>query len=166
MCIRDSDAFKKHFAELRPKEQEAILIEQVLPDYETARQAKLDGKMDIGHYLAMISFYSQTQQWDKAREVWEEAKKLVKGRAGESWINLAVYVQSRRHEEARLIVNEKAKELLGKRDIEELYIGNFLSGYIQQFAQANERLELLVICLLYTSPSPRDRQKSRMPSSA
>ena len=26
--------------------------------------------------------------------------------------------------------------------------------------------ELLGICLLYTSPSPRDRQKSRMPSSA
>ena len=25
---------------------------------------------------------------------------------------------------------------------------------------------LLYICLLYTSPSPRDRQKSRMPSSA
>ena len=24
----------------------------------------------------------------------------------------------------------------------------------------------VVICLLYTSPSPRDRQKSRMPSSA
>ena len=23
-----------------------------------------------------------------------------------------------------------------------------------------------VVCLLYTSPSPRDRQKSRMPSSA
>ena len=28
------------------------------------------------------------------------------------------------------------------------------------------RPELLLICLLYTSPSPRDRQKSRMPSSA
>ena len=27
-------------------------------------------------------------------------------------------------------------------------------------------VELLMICLLYTSPSPRDRQKSRMPSSA
>ena len=26
--------------------------------------------------------------------------------------------------------------------------------------------QLAVICLLYTSPSPRDRQKSRMPSSA
>ena len=27
-------------------------------------------------------------------------------------------------------------------------------------------LELSEVCLLYTSPSPRDRQKSRMPSSA
>ena len=26
--------------------------------------------------------------------------------------------------------------------------------------------DLALICLLYTSPSPRDRQKSRMPSSA
>ena len=30
----------------------------------------------------------------------------------------------------------------------------------------NERKKLLKDCLLYTSPSPRDRQKSRMPSSA
>ena len=29
-----------------------------------------------------------------------------------------------------------------------------------------ETLELCATCLLYTSPSPRDRQKSRMPSSA
>ena len=29
-----------------------------------------------------------------------------------------------------------------------------------------ERLDLIKSCLLYTSPSPRDRQKSRMPSSA
>ena len=29
-----------------------------------------------------------------------------------------------------------------------------------------ERLKKYAACLLYTSPSPRDRQKSRMPSSA
>ena len=28
------------------------------------------------------------------------------------------------------------------------------------------QIDLLSVCLLYTSPSPRDRQKSRMPSSA
>ena len=31
---------------------------------------------------------------------------------------------------------------------------------------ARESIEVFRVCLLYTSPSPRDRQKSRMPSSA
>ena len=35
--------------------------------------------------------------------------------------------------------------------------------YLQLFFQEIEELNA---CLLYTSPSPRDRQKSRMPSSA
>ena len=34
------------------------------------------------------------------------------------------------------------------------------------FADEVEMVENYLICLLYTSPSPRDRQKSRMPSSA
>ena len=38
---------------------------------------------------------------------------------------------------------------------------NLIGG--QVFAGATRQME---ICLLYTSPSPRDRQKSRMPSSA
>ena len=33
-------------------------------------------------------------------------------------------------------------------------------------ANEQETFDLQTICLLYTSPSPRDRQKSRMPSSA
>ena len=32
--------------------------------------------------------------------------------------------------------------------------------------QAKQKLKAYYGCLLYTSPSPRDRQKSRMPSSA
>ena len=31
---------------------------------------------------------------------------------------------------------------------------------------AVEQSDVVITCLLYTSPSPRDRQKSRMPSSA
>ena len=34
------------------------------------------------------------------------------------------------------------------------------------FPELNTNLKVFMICLLYTSPSPRDRQKSRMPSSA
>ena len=32
--------------------------------------------------------------------------------------------------------------------------------------KANDPKTMYITCLLYTSPSPRDRQKSRMPSSA
>ena len=37
---------------------------------------------------------------------------------------------------------------------------------LQLSREASQMLQRLVGCLLYTSPSPRDRQKSRMPSSA
>ena len=33
-------------------------------------------------------------------------------------------------------------------------------------ASKKDRIDQYIICLLYTSPSPRDRQRSRMPSSA
>jgi succinate dehydrogenase/fumarate reductase flavoprotein subunit len=41
--------------------------------------------------------------------------------------------------------------------------------YAALWASQNPNLKVAVmskVCLLYTSPSPRDRQKSRMPSSA
>ena len=36
----------------------------------------------------------------------------------------------------------------------------------EQIAVAEQETDNEQVCLLYTSPSPRDRQKSRMPSSA
>ena len=56
------------------------------------------------------------------------------------------------------IFNNLDDEELGIADIRCLLIINLNPGIIFN--------ELLNICLLYTSPSPRDRQKSRMPSSA
>ena len=44
----------------------------------------------------------------------------------------------------------------------ELALADFNMGY---FTSCRDNLQS-IYCLLYTSPSPRDRQKSRMPSSA
>ena len=41
-----------------------------------------------------------------------------------------------------------------------------VSGYNQPKRTPNHPTKSHIVCLLYTSPSPRDRQKSRMPSSA
>ena len=46
----------------------------------------------------------------------------------------------------------------------ELVVGE--DGELSAVIQEEEEPEMLRACLLYTSPSPRDRQKSRMPSSA
>ena len=41
-----------------------------------------------------------------------------------------------------------------------------LASPVAQASLGSVSMDLLITCLLYTSPSPRDRQKSRMPSSA
>ena len=43
---------------------------------------------------------------------------------------------------------------------------NTLAAYRRDLADTSQLLRGGNTCLLYTSPSPRDRQKSRMPSSA
>ena len=45
-------------------------------------------------------------------------------------------------------------------------LGELLSKLYQAYADNDAELMEINPCLLYTSPSPRDRQKSRMPSSA
>ena len=69
-----------------------------------------------------------------------------------------------------LLFTAKSTDRLGR--VED---GNTVCDYDPEEAKRRASLSLAVapveydgvkICLLYTSPSPRDRQKSRMPSSA
>ena len=47
-----------------------------------------------------------------------------------------------------------------------VYLNAMSTQYGEQIAKVQRTAMNIKICLLYTSPSPRDRQKSRMPSSA
>ena len=66
-------------------------------------------------------------------------------------------------EQSKAIVVE-----LGNREGERAVCNNLGMSYraLKQYDRAIEQFEKSLTCLLYTSPSPRDRQKSRMPSSA
>ena len=56
--------------------------------------------------------------------------------------------------------------------VEDFFIGEVTRVISEEEATVNfldkaaVKMELLCTCLLYTSPSPRDRHASRMPSSA
>ena len=47
-----------------------------------------------------------------------------------------------------------------------VHIGDMFDNHSLSFHDSEPMLHNVIGCLLYTSPSPRDRQKSRMPSSA
>ena len=47
-----------------------------------------------------------------------------------------------------------------------LYDGPYRIKYLPDISRVNLIRDMIDACLLYTSPSPRDRQRSRMPSSA
>ena len=53
-----------------------------------------------------------------------------------------------------------------KLDVTEVALAEVTDEFIAYTRALGETADLDEICLLYTSPSPRDRQKSRMPSSA
>ena len=58
--------------------------------------------------------------------------------------------------------NEKYDPL----SIEKKWQKNWEQGNKFQPTDSDKNFSIVIPCLLYTSPSPRDRQKSRMPSSA
>ena len=57
-----------------------------------------------------------------------------------------------------LISKKVIYQISQHNDYDDILVGIMWSGV--------DRHEFYTTCLLYTSPSPRDRQKSRMPSSA
>ena len=57
------------------------------------------------------------------------------------------------------VQNDRMKDIFGESD-------SIVAAVKVTRGSIFDRNNLSIICLLYTSPSPRDRQKSRMPSSA
>ena len=62
------------------------------------------------------------------------------------------------------ITEEQYNTLLNEGFFDRL--GAKVSAGTKQIKAVGSNIKNIVTCLLYTSPSPRDRQKSRMPSSA
>ena len=99
----------------------------------------------------------------------------VKSKASGEVLDLAVEVGDLVDEgslmvsiDPRIVRNRlaQAEALVRQRELEYAARERLKTESYVSEAQLQEAIALLETCLLYTSPSPRDRQKSRMPSSA
>ena len=108
------------------------------------------------------------------QQKYAELKELLKSRAKQ---NLLYYANSQTDNHLSLKARIVYNTLLEGKEVLETTVmaANKLFDYIPHLpsAAANHTCQLLVpilepfeVCLLYTSPSPRDKRQSRMPSSA
>ena len=79
---------------------------------------------------------------------------------------LGIEAISRGAEKTVFIESNKKNYLSIKNSISELNLKNYSMVLFKDGLNWIKENDLSMFCLLYTSPSPRDRQKSRMPSSA
>ena len=63
-------------------------------------------------------------------------------------------------------INKEDVKMFSINDISDIWNSVYDEHFIEQYEGFYKELLKNIGCLLYTSPSPRDRQKSRMPSSA
>ena len=102
------------------------------------------------------------EEIDRLREVVENKEK----QSVDDWHVLARYLEADRDWDGAGEAIENALAINGK-SIPVLTTSARIAETSGSFADAAAvNRKLAEICLLYTSPSPRDRQKSRMPSSA
>ena len=105
-----------------------------------------------------IQVFAGLEEPLSGREVW------ISGSEGKALSNLDQYAPERKSAVDFLV--ETVSKNPGQ--IEVIAIGPLsnIASAIQQAESFATNVKRLWICLLYTSPSPRDRTRSRMPSSA
>ena len=106
------------------------------------------------HEEELMQRTQQRQTWEPVAP-WTQSSAIADPRGGrddardQTWITAGPYITEEPNPSA--LAEEPKKEIAPAETIAHI-----------EGAQPR----LLMVCLLYTSPSPRDRQKSRMPSSA
>ena len=105
-------------------------------------QMDMAHSMSYGDYLRIDTLLAQQNCLSDAHD---EMLFIIQHQTSELWMKLAVHEMN------------AARTALQAGDTPQMF---------KMLARVSRIFEQLNNCLLYTSPSPRDRQKSRMPSSA
>eukprot|EP00656_Telonema_subtile_P021131 TRINITY_DN22171_c0_g1_i1.p1 TRINITY_DN22171_c0_g1~~TRINITY_DN22171_c0_g1_i1.p1 ORF type:complete len:527 (+),score=94.12 TRINITY_DN22171_c0_g1_i1:108-1688(+) len=115
-----------------------------------------DSSFDLNRFAHTLQVHLNPRRKEAVRQAFESLDQARQG-----WVPvqlLSARYQARMHPE---VVSRKLSEAEARSLFENGFLGSLTSQYVHF-----EEWERLYSCLLYTSPSPRDRTRSRMPSSA
>ena len=145
-AIRDLEEFD--FEDVKPERERSLLVDA---DDKAFEQATFD-----------MEFKSEKQQFDKRKRAYEENKKKAFAWIFHTYCTKEMQVRLKEHPDFEGIIYNDPIELL-----KEIQIAMNQPMRAQYHPVTHmESLKRFLLCLLYTSPSPRDQRGSRMPSSA
>ena len=140
-------------------------------DDSMAGDKKYDPKADAKPPLRKYTWERQTNQFKIPKNT--SSPNIAKAKTQDDWtspVKRSTYADAtKKLSEERARMNARVNR--GNSSCFPCYLMSMADDRLEMYyVRLNSKVEriyyLISICLLYTSPSPRDRQKSRMPSSA
>ena len=156
LILREIDRNENRLSDLKQRELtlKDELSKMLLSAYK--KKSNLNKLMFVFSSTSFQQAYKRIQYFKQYANF--QSKTLSKIKINSNDIKNVIVVLDSQKTNKRLLIDEN-EEI--KRDLSIEYTG--LNNLI---AEVNKNQKRYSACLLYTSPSPRDRQKSRMPSSA
>ena len=140
-------------------------------EWDRANAGRVDNPIEnevIIEGFNMINFASsqlKTKQLDKVMKYMFRLAYSMTYRHSRYNVPYSLYLSGTPLNEAIISMRQILPQFIKKNNVEKSHIINLTDGE-GSYIMRNKKWGHYDYCLLYTSPSPRDRQKSRMPSSA
>ena len=145
-------------------------LKEMKREIEDMRKTKKDPDLEkfreIKEEIEELKKTKKEANIDKMRKEIEELKTM----RNETKFEKCDLVLKRDLEEVRKeIVNRGVEEIRKEKQVEDKKMGD-IRARVEEMEKERRKLNIMIFnlkdCLLYTSPSPRDKRQSRMPSSA
>jgi len=124
---------------------DALVIEDPLPDLEQAKQAVADGSADFTAQLVVLAHYATSEQWDEVRGRLEAIEKLAGDRPGVPWLQAPIWKNTREHETLRQMLLALAGNLAENQRPDEYAVAERIRDTAYSITDWNEYAELLQI---------------------
>ena len=126
-----------------------------------AHMKQLDGKLDVLHTNLKSELEAVSEQQEEVKHMNQTSDQHAKDKIDAVGERVEALLDTMKREFAA--IEESANRLKSDKSREALLLETDRN---QRMDAMHAKIDELQTCLLYTSPSPRDRTRSRMPSSA